>query len=137
MNVRFLIDECLSVGLVALAKERGVHAEHVAHIGKSGWQDWNLANFAFANDFVLVTNNRRDFLKEYAKVELHAGLIILVPNAEGSDQRRLFDKAWVATTALGDLVNRLIEVLADGSVHVRIWNRNDHNPVHIVDPPWG
>jgi hypothetical protein len=28
-----------------LAKERGVRADHVAYIGKSGWPDWNLAAY--------------------------------------------------------------------------------------------
>jgi hypothetical protein len=40
---RLLIDECLSQGLLAVAKERGTHADHVVWLGKSGTQDWNLS----------------------------------------------------------------------------------------------
>jgi hypothetical protein len=46
---RFLIDECLSAALVAVAKARGFEADHVTHIGKTGWQDWNLVPYAVAN----------------------------------------------------------------------------------------
>ena len=61
---RFPIDECLSPALVATAKARNFEADHVTYLGKAGWQDWNLVPFAVANDYVIVTNNRRDFLKE-------------------------------------------------------------------------
>jgi hypothetical protein len=37
LNGRFLIDECLSAALVAVAKERGFQADYVTYIGKSGW----------------------------------------------------------------------------------------------------
>ena len=37
--VRFLIDECLSVDLVAVAGRAGREAYHVAHIGEAGWKD--------------------------------------------------------------------------------------------------
>jgi predicted nuclease of predicted toxin-antitoxin system len=86
---KFLIDECLSVGLTATAKARGHQADHVAHLGKSGWQDWNLVAFALENDYIFVTNNRLDFLKHYAKVDVHSGLIIIIPNVKGQRAGRL------------------------------------------------
>jgi hypothetical protein len=39
--VRFLIDECLSIDLVAIAGQCGHEARHVAHAGRAGWKDWN------------------------------------------------------------------------------------------------
>lgn len=57
---RLLIDECLSVTLVAVAKTRGLAAEHVAHLGKSGWQDWNLVPFADDHDIGHISNPKRD-----------------------------------------------------------------------------
>jgi predicted nuclease of predicted toxin-antitoxin system len=51
----FLIDECLSGGLVAVAKARGFEADYVPHIGKGGWHDWNLVPFAVDNDYIVVT----------------------------------------------------------------------------------
>jgi predicted nuclease of predicted toxin-antitoxin system len=61
--MKFLIDECLSVDLVSLAHRAGHEAQHIAHMGKAGWKDWNVAVFAREGDFVLVTNNASDFLK--------------------------------------------------------------------------
>ena len=61
---RLLIDECLSQGLAAVAKARGIQADHVTWLGKSGMQDWNLVPFALAHDYTIVTNNRRDFLRQ-------------------------------------------------------------------------
>jgi hypothetical protein len=40
--VRFLIDECLTVDLVSVAGQADHDAQHVAHIGKAGWKDWNV-----------------------------------------------------------------------------------------------
>ncbi|WP_424594531.1 DUF5615 family PIN-like protein [Bradyrhizobium sp.] len=64
LNQRFLIDECLSGALVAVAKAQGYPADYVTHLGKAGWQDWNLVRFAVANDYIIVTDNRKDFLRE-------------------------------------------------------------------------
>jgi len=33
------------------------------------------------DEFTFVTNNARGFRKLYAKEEIHAGLVILIPNA--------------------------------------------------------
>jgi hypothetical protein len=55
--VTFLIDECLTVDLVAVAGESGHEARHVAHVGRAGWKDWNVMHYASDRDFVLVTNN--------------------------------------------------------------------------------
>jgi hypothetical protein len=52
LSDRFLIDECLSVGLVAVAKERGFQADYIAYLGKSGWSDWNLVSYALENDYI-------------------------------------------------------------------------------------
>ena len=56
---RFLIDECLTSELVAVAKAYGHDAAYVPHIGKGGWQDWNLVPFAVDHDYIIVTVNRR------------------------------------------------------------------------------
>jgi predicted nuclease of predicted toxin-antitoxin system len=119
---KFLIDECLSVGLTATAKARGHQADHVAHLGKSGWQDWNLVAFALENDYIFVTNNRSDFLKHYARVDVHSGLIIIIPNVKGSEQGVLLDRALDVVEASDDVVNRVIEVRIDGTVTVEDWS---------------
>lgn len=137
MSDRFLIDECLSGALVGVAKAQGYQADYVTHLGKSGWQDWNLVRFAVANDYIIVTDNRRDFLKEYARLEVHAGLIILLPKGTRDRQMALFQRALdVYATRNDDLINKLLEVARDGSVHIREWNAGEHESGHIDGPEW-
>jgi hypothetical protein len=84
-----------------------------------------------------VTDNRRDFLKEYAKLEVHAGLVILLPKGTRDRQMALFQKALDVYSARNDdLVNKLIEIASDSSVHIRDWNAGDHDIGHIDDPKW-
>jgi hypothetical protein len=35
-----------------------------------------------------------------------------------------------------DVVNKVVEVLADGSVHVRNWSSQEHDLGHIGQPSW-
>ncbi|HEY6431496.1 MAG TPA: DUF5615 family PIN-like protein [Acetobacteraceae bacterium] len=112
--MRFLIDECLSIDLVSVAGDAGHEAQHVVHMGKAGWKDWNVARYASDGDFVLVTNNASDFRKLYARTLLHTGLIIIVPNVARAMQRTLFRAAIDAAASAGELVNRVIEVNIEG-----------------------
>ncbi|MDB6102334.1 MAG: hypothetical protein JWO52_2333 [Gammaproteobacteria bacterium] len=74
----FLIDECLTVQLVADATDHGYEAHHIAHLDMAGQRDWHIARHAQENDFVFVTNNAADFRALYATQELHPGLVIPV-----------------------------------------------------------
>jgi predicted nuclease of predicted toxin-antitoxin system len=58
--VKFLIDECLSPELVAIARARG-HGEstHVTWLGMRSRKDWSIVRRAVADGYVLVTNNAR------------------------------------------------------------------------------
>lgn len=112
--MKFLIDECLHTSLVEVAQARDHEATHVTWRGLGGVQDWNLMEPIREGDFVFVTNNARDFRKLYAREEVHAGLIIIVPNAPPDRQRILFDHALDALEADGDLVNQALEVAFDG-----------------------
>jgi predicted nuclease of predicted toxin-antitoxin system len=111
--VRFLIDECLSVDLVTVAGESGHEAQHVAHIGRAGWKDWNVERYAGDGDFVLVTNNASDFRQLSAAQPLHAGLIILIPVVSRVVQQRLFKAALDELAAIGEPINRVLEVDLD------------------------
>ncbi|MGJ5071570.1 hypothetical protein [Bradyrhizobium oligotrophicum] len=87
------------------------------------------------DDYIIVTDNRRDFLKEYAKLDVHAGLVILIPKGTRDEQMSLFQKALdLYSVRNADLVNKLIEVARDGSVHIREWTADDHDINHINDP---
>ena len=112
--MRFLVDECLTVDLVSVARQAGHDAQHVAHVGKAGWKDWNVARYASDGDFILVTNNASDFRHLYAAEPLHAGLIILIPNVDRVLQQQLFRAALDELAVIGEPVNRVLEVDLDG-----------------------
>jgi predicted nuclease of predicted toxin-antitoxin system len=112
--VRFLIDECLTTHLVAVARQAGHDAQHVAHVGKAGWKDWNVVRYAREGDFVLVTNNASDFRQLYASQPLHAGLVILIPVVNRVVQQKLFRAALDELAMVGEPVNRVLEVRLDG-----------------------
>jgi hypothetical protein len=96
-------------------------ATHVVWIGAEGIQDCNLVALIARGDFVFVTNDRGDFLRLFAELEVHNGLIILVPNVARADQIRLFNLALDAAERLESLINQVIEVHADGTVELRGW----------------
>lgn len=112
--MRFLIDECLTVDLVAVAGQAGHEAQHVARVGKAGWKDWNVARYASEGDFVLVTNNASDFRRLYAAQPLRAGLVIMIPAVDRVLQQRLFKAALDEIALLGEPINLVLEVDLDG-----------------------
>jgi predicted nuclease of predicted toxin-antitoxin system len=122
MRDPFLIDECLSPDLVALAHSRGFDATHVVFRGLAGTADHDLMPIIRNEDFVFVTNNARDFIRLYARQNIHPGLVIIVPGGITAEvQTRLFACVLDAIETMPDLVNRLVEVYSDGAVEVRDW----------------
>jgi predicted nuclease of predicted toxin-antitoxin system len=113
--MRFLIDECLHESLVGVAHAHGFQASNVNHLGLSGKPDWVLAERIIKDEFTFVTNNRVDFLQLFGSMEVHAGLLIIVPNVVPALQRALFEAAiWYLGRR--DLVNAVIEASLDGDV---------------------
>jgi predicted nuclease of predicted toxin-antitoxin system len=118
----FLIDECLSPKLVAFANARGHHATHVVFRNLQGTPDDKLMPLIKGEGFVLVTSNGRDFLPLFAKEDVHAGLIVLVPaNCDRDEQVKYFGLALDVIETLSDLINKLLVVSSDGSVELRDW----------------
>ena len=113
--MRFLIDECLHESLVGVAHGAGFEATHVNHLGLSGKPDWELAERIVKDEFTFVTNNRVDFIRLFGKMELHAGLIVIVPNVVPAVQRALFEAA-VQYVAGRELINVVVEVTASAKV---------------------
>ncbi|MBB3708629.1 hypothetical protein FHS67_004969 [Aminobacter aminovorans] len=69
-----------------------------------------------AEDFTFVTNNARDFRKLYAQEEIHAGLLIIVPQVAPDKQRELFDALLDELGEDAAVVNEVIEIqLEDGA----------------------
>ena len=112
--MRFLIDECLHTSLVDVAERHGHESHHVNWLGLSGKTDSELMLRIVDGDFTFVTNNAMDFRRLYARRELHAGLVIIVPQVVPARQRALF--SGLLDTLLPDeaLVNEVIEITLDG-----------------------
>ena len=87
---------------------------NVAHVGRAGSKDWNVARYAGEGDFILVTNNASDFRQLYAAQPLHAGLVILIPVVSRNVQRRLFKAILDELGVIGEPVNRVLEIDLDG-----------------------
>ena len=117
--MNFLIDECLHTSLVGVAVERGHEATHVTYRGLSGVQDWNLMAPIREGDFTFVTNNAKDFRRLYAQEDIHAGLVILIPNVPPSEQRELFEAAVDDLVVAPGLINEALEVgIVEGDIQI-------------------
>jgi hypothetical protein len=68
-------------------------------------------------DYTFVTNNRTDFMALYDREELHAGLVIILPNVTPSRQRDLF-RAALSHIGKRDLVNAVLEVSLAGDTAI-------------------
>lgn len=121
--MRLLIDECLHTSLVNQAIAAGYAADHVARIGLGSTTDWGLMPTILGGDYIFVTNNAADFRRLYGRQELHAGLVIIVPNVPPEQQRELFEVVLAELGAQADLVNQAIEITIDGEE--AILNRYD------------
>lgn len=107
--MKFVIDECLHTSLAEVANNEGHEAYHVAHIGMAGAKDWQIMQTVIADDYTFVTNNAADFRTLYQAEDLHAGLVIVVPQVRPEMQRRLFQSALEELRA-DDLINEVLEV---------------------------
>ena len=112
--MRLLIDECLHETLVGVAHAAGIDAVHVNHLGLNGQPDWALAQRIQQDEFTFVTNNRTDFVRLFGKMDLHPGLIVLVPNVAPAMQRALFFAA-LQYLSKRELVNAVLEVSLAGN----------------------
>jgi len=110
---RFLIDENLSPALVEPARQRGFEAMHVNHLGLRTETDWDLLKVIAEQDWVLVTNNAIEFRGRYRDIELHPGIVFLLPAVRRAEQLRLFGAALDHLSTDGDMVNRALDVAFD------------------------
>lgn len=120
--MKFLIDECLTLDLVQLARGRGFgESSHVVWLGLQGCKDWELMRVVLDGDWTLVTHNAFDFRGprakpgsrgQYSGIDLHAGLICLGgdDSLSKSMQVSLFGQALEEVGNPGDLVNQVLEV---------------------------
>jgi predicted nuclease of predicted toxin-antitoxin system len=121
--VKYLIDECLSPELAALARDNG-HPEstHVSWLGLSGQPDHVIARRAVDEGYVLVTHNTVDFRPLYGREGLHAGLVAFNTPARAMNlalQTSLFRQAMLELGA-DESYNFVLEMTVDGEGHVVI-----------------
>ncbi|MBO0711720.1 MAG: DUF5615 family PIN-like protein [Acetobacteraceae bacterium] len=112
--MKFLIDECLHTSLVDVAQQHGHVANHVNWLALSGATDRDLMPRIVEDDFTFVTNNAADFRRLYARQEVHAGLVIIVPQVAPARQRALFGSLLDTLDPDAALLNEVIEVSLDG-----------------------
>ena len=111
--MKFLVDECLSPGLAAVARERGYpESTHVTWLGLRARQDWALVRRALADGYVLVTNDRGDFTELMQREQRHPGLVCITV-AHGlmslDVQTRLFERVLTELSDL-DIAGRILEI---------------------------
>jgi predicted nuclease of predicted toxin-antitoxin system len=107
---RFLIDENLSPRLADVARDFGFEATHVNYLGLRSETDWELLKVVAADDWVLVTNNALEFRGRYREIDLHPGVIFLVPVIRRPQQIRLFEAALHYVRQYPDLTNRGLDI---------------------------
>lgn len=112
--LRFLVDENLSPLLVGPARARGFEAMHINHLGLRTEADWDLLRVVAAQDWVLVTNNAIEFRGRYREIELHPGVVFLLPAVRRDAQLRLFEAALEHVQDYPDLVNTALDITLDG-----------------------
>lgn len=115
--MQLLIDENLSPRLARWACDYGYPAEAAVHVGLAGAPDSSVFAQAFSRDQVVVTANVGDFILLAASMEVHPGVIALREAELTAEQQWLRLQAALAyaeQTCGGDLLNRVLEVQADG-----------------------
>ncbi len=107
---RFLIDENLSVKLPEVAHERGFEATHVVHLGLGEWKDWSILEIVEQHGWVLVTNNAVEFRSRYRAIEVHPGVVFLLPSVRREQQLMLFEAALDEVAIAPDLTNQALDI---------------------------
>ncbi len=107
---RFLVDENLSVVLPEVAHARGYEATHINHHGLHQSKDWDILKIIAKEDWVLVTSNVFEFRGRYRRLEVHPGIVFLVPVVRRAQQIELFSAALDMIDDSPEMLNLAIEV---------------------------
>ncbi len=92
---RFLVDENLSIVLPETAHARGYEATHVNHYGLHQSKDWDILKVIAEEDWVLVTNNVLEFQGRFRRLEVHPGVVFLVPGVPVPSRSNSFLPHWM------------------------------------------
>lgn len=121
--MKFLIDECLSPTLAAIARKRGFpESTHVSWLGLRSRKDWLLVRRAIRDGYVLVRNDTADFTPLIERERRHPGLVCMNV-AHGlmslAVQTNLFEHALVQLADI-DLASQVLEVTLTSDHTVRV-----------------
>lgn len=86
---------------------------HVNHLGLRAESDRELLRIVAEEDWVLVTNNAIEFRGRYRQIELHPGVVFLLPVVRRNAQLKLFDVALDHVRQHPDMVNTPLDVMFD------------------------
>lgn len=111
---RFLVDENLSVLLPEVAHARGYEATHINHYGLRTSKDWDILKIVAEEDWILVTNNAFEFRGRYQRLEIHPGVVFLIPSVPRLQQVELFSAALDAIGTSPEMVNIALDVTLAG-----------------------
>lgn len=111
---RFLVDENLSVLLPEVAHARGYEATHINHYGLRKSKDWDILKIVAEEDWILVTNNAFEFRGRYQRLEIHPGVVFLIPSVSRLQQVELFSAALDAIGKSPEMVNIALDVTLAG-----------------------
>jgi predicted nuclease of predicted toxin-antitoxin system len=112
---RFLVDENLSVLLPEVAHARGYEATHINHYGLHKSKDWDILKVVAEEDWILVTNNAFEFRGRYQRLEIHPGVVFLIPSVHRLQQVELFSAAMDAIGKSPEMVNIALDVTLAGA----------------------
>ena len=107
---RFLVDENLSVLLPETAHARGYEATHINHYGLHQSKDWDILKVVEEEDWTLVTNNAIEFRGRFQRIEVHPGVVFLIPAVHRALQIELFSAALDVIDKSPDMVNIALDV---------------------------
>ena len=116
---RFLVDENLSVLLPETAHARGYEAIHINHYGLRQSKDWDILKVVEEEDWTLVTNNAIEFRGRFQRIEVHPGVVFLIPAVPRALQIELFSAALDVIDVSSDMVNFALDVTYSED-HVRV-----------------
>ncbi len=109
MRIKFYLDENIPIAVAAALQNRGVDALTAHEAGMLGSDDAAQLRFATVQSRVLVTFNKRDFVRLHGETlqrgERHSGIIVTDELPIGTLLRRLMN-LWVRESALS-MRNRL------------------------------
>lgn len=111
--MKVFVDENLSPRVARWLCERGIVAEHAAHVGMAGCSDPVIWDYAYRRDMVVATNNIGDFISLADRTEAHPGIIAVRPHGLRAEEQFALVAAAMAhaTRELGgDMLNRVVEI---------------------------